>query len=307
MTVASLLAYLAATALGLLDGYWAVMTCLVIMPTTLGGTLNAAVDRLLGTAAGALMGALGLWIQTHHAAPEGLVLFSMVLPLALLAAADPRFRVAPMTAALVLLVVAGHGDSFRMAFNRIADIAVGGIIATVTALFVLPDYGSQAARRHAAAALAALAILARQLMGRSREDGRDELLDRIAGEIAAAETACTEESRERALRFVAGPATEPLVRTIRRVRTDILVFDRVLMHHGGPDERSEELGAVIGQYLTGVAAALDEGRGPPPLAPLERAVAGIAADSSLGLACSVLNRDLEDLAARVLEYRRLRR
>ena len=301
MTVASLLAYLAATALGLLDGYWAVMTCLVIMPNTLGGTLNAAVDRLLGTAAGAALGALGLWVQTRHGTPEGLMLFAMVLPLALLAAANQRFRLAPMTAALVLLVVPDHGDSFKVALDRIADITVGGVIATATALFVLPDYGSQSVRRHAATALTALGTLAGRLLARS-QDTR-ELLDRISQEISAAGAAGTEEARERALRFVASPDTEPLVRTTRRVRTDILMFDRLLMHRP-PEERFEELGHAIERHLAATAAALNEGAKPPPLEPVIRAAAGIAPDSALGLACDVLNRDLEDLAARVMECRR---
>ena len=298
MTLASILAYLAVTALGLVDGYWAVMTCLVIMPNTLGGTLNAAVDRLLGTAAGAATGALGLWVLTRHGAPESLILLCVVLPLALLAAADQRFRLAPMTAALILLVVGAQGSSFKVAFDRVADITVGGVIATATALFVLPDFGSAAVRRHCAAALGAMGTLARHLLGRSPDTRA--LLDRISQEISAAETACTEEARERTLRFAAGPAALPLVRTTKRVRTDILMFDRILMHRPA-DERLEELGGAIEQHLVAMAAALNAGHEPPPLEPRLHAAAAIAPDSTVGLACSVLNRDLEDLSARIAE------
>src|SRR5258708_13184052 len=52
MTVAALVAYLGTVWLGLAEGYWAVITCLVIVQSTLGGTLNAAVSRITGTVAG---------------------------------------------------------------------------------------------------------------------------------------------------------------------------------------------------------------------------------------------------------------
>jgi len=55
MTVAALVAYLGTVWLGLAEGYWAVITCLVIVQSTLGGTLNAAVSRITGTVAGGVL------------------------------------------------------------------------------------------------------------------------------------------------------------------------------------------------------------------------------------------------------------
>jgi hypothetical protein len=54
MTVAALFAYLGTAWLGLVEGYWAVITCLVVVQGTVGGTLDAAVSRINGTVAGAM-------------------------------------------------------------------------------------------------------------------------------------------------------------------------------------------------------------------------------------------------------------
>jgi hypothetical protein len=61
-----------------------------------------------------------------------------VLPLSLLASLNAKFRMAPVTAALVLCAI--PGGSIGIALHRIADIALGAIIGTITTLFVFLAY-----------------------------------------------------------------------------------------------------------------------------------------------------------------------
>ena len=56
--VAAVLSLIVARALGLPEAYWATVTTLIIMQSTLGAALTVSEQRLAGTALGALMGAL---------------------------------------------------------------------------------------------------------------------------------------------------------------------------------------------------------------------------------------------------------
>ena len=188
MTVAALFAYLGTVWLGLADGYWAVITCLVIVQGTLGGTLDATVSRINGTVAGAVLGGICAWVQGQLGVPHAAMLVALVLPLSLAAAANTQFRMAPVTAALVLLAIPVSGGSFNVALDRIADIVLGGVIGAAAALFVLPERGATRMLTHGAAALAALGELARlYLTGRS---GADALRDQVQALIFKTQGAC---------------------------------------------------------------------------------------------------------------------
>src|SRR5260221_8833138 len=78
MTVAALLAYLGTVWLGLAEGYWAVITCLVIVQSTLGGTLNAAVSRITGTVAGGVLGGLAAWVERQSRLPHAAIPLPLV-------------------------------------------------------------------------------------------------------------------------------------------------------------------------------------------------------------------------------------
>jgi uncharacterized membrane protein YccC len=52
MTVAAVLAFATAWAFALPEGYWVVISAIVVMQSSLGGTLGASLDRLMATVAG---------------------------------------------------------------------------------------------------------------------------------------------------------------------------------------------------------------------------------------------------------------
>src|SRR5258708_7506734 len=57
VAVGSVAAYGLAEVLGLAQGYWAVFTVVIVMQASVGGSLKATVERLIGTLGGAVFGA----------------------------------------------------------------------------------------------------------------------------------------------------------------------------------------------------------------------------------------------------------
>ena len=109
----------------------------------------------MGTLGGAVYGG-GVAALFPHADEIALigVLAITVAPLALLAAINPSFRVAAFTGVLVLLVPGiAHLGPLESAFDRVLEVATGGITALVVSLLVLP------ARGHALAIEAAAQML----------------------------------------------------------------------------------------------------------------------------------------------------
>src|SRR5262245_48805994 len=79
-------------AIGLLQlpqGYWAVITAVLVVQTSIGGSLKAALDRLWGTLAGAAVGAV-VAILIPHSSPLEIAAAIIVatIPLAYLAAVN---------------------------------------------------------------------------------------------------------------------------------------------------------------------------------------------------------------------------
>ena len=71
MVLAALLAYLGTALVGLHHGYWAVITCLIIVQGSLGATIGAGIMRLAGTAAGVVLGGFGVFAAAAGSAGMG--------------------------------------------------------------------------------------------------------------------------------------------------------------------------------------------------------------------------------------------
>ncbi|RYF44300.1 MAG: hypothetical protein EOO27_43735, partial [Comamonadaceae bacterium] len=63
MALAVLLAYATSIALRLPEGFWAVMSALIVMRPSAGGTMGAGWDRVRGTAVGTAAGLFGVWLR----------------------------------------------------------------------------------------------------------------------------------------------------------------------------------------------------------------------------------------------------
>ena len=138
MTIAAVLTFVAAWAFALPEGYWAVISAVVVMQSSLGGTLGASLDRLMATVTGAMVGAACVTLRGLAPMPEVVAMTLAVGPTVLLAALRPSFRLAPVTAVIVL-VGASPGAARLTAFHRVMQIALGCVVGVPTAHLVLPD------------------------------------------------------------------------------------------------------------------------------------------------------------------------
>ena len=154
------LSFLASGLLGLPQGFWAVMSALIVMRANPDATLDAGRDRVLGTVAGAFAGVAGIALfgDRGHAPVASL---AIVCALAFLTAVRPALRSAPI-AALIVLAATGSATQgpLHAALLRTAEIATGVVTSLVVA-WLARHLGTRA--RPAAACAQLLRQLEQQL------------------------------------------------------------------------------------------------------------------------------------------------
>ncbi|HYM72772.1 MAG TPA: FUSC family protein [Stellaceae bacterium] len=274
MTVAGLAAYAVGHLFALSQVYWAVLTAVIVMQASIGGSLKASLDRFFGTIGGAGWGvAVSVTIPHASVASLGLALAVALVPLAVAVALWPRYRVAPVTAAIVLLGTAGSGGVAAAALDRVFEIGLGSVIALAVALAVMPSRAHLllfAAARDALSPMRDLIVLLlRGIAAGSDPAAVLRLHDRIRAAIERAGAIADEVVRERASRLADTPDPDPLVRSLRRLSHDLVTIGRMLTT-GLPDpvqQRLAEPGAVLGAALGAGFAGIGEAllaRVPPP-------------------------------------------
>ena len=289
VTVAAMSALVIALACGLKLPLWAVLTSLIVTQMSVGRSLKATRDYLIGTVGGAIYGGAIAILVPHHG--EGALLAVLVMavaPLAFIAAINPSLNVATVTAIIVLLLpTMNHGNPLDSAIDRVLEVAVGALTGLAVSFMVLPSRAHGQIRIKAARVLELLAsALTELLSGLTR--GRDNdtlhaLQDGIGTAIAALNALGVEAERERAARLSSGPDTGPLLRTILRLRHDIVIIGRASVVPL-PVELQVRLAAplaavaaAICDYLRSTAEALRIGRGAAAIWPMQSALEGYAA------------------------------
>jgi uncharacterized membrane protein YccC len=334
ITVAGLLAFVLADLLELKQGYWAVLTAVIVVQANVGGSLKAASDRLIGTLAG---GAYGVVIVTLIPGGDtiwrGAGLALALLPLAIAAAFRPGLRVAPVTAIIVLLGVSAQSTgALPSVIARVLEIALGSAIAFGVSLLVLP---TRAHAQLAAAAAGALDLLADMvpalldgLSGHHDPERLFALHRRMRAALAKLEVFADEARRERASLLSGEDDPEPVLRTIRRLRHDLVMVDRATRGAlpgsvAGPLMPAlGDLSAALEAALRGLARASAERSLPPGLkgfhdclTTYHEAMAGLRREGltrelpadaiarvfGLAFALDQISRDLDDLASRAEE------
>lgn len=232
VTSAAVLAFALAKLLGFAHGYWAVITAIIVMQTSVGGSLKAAIDRLLGTMAGALYGAV-IAVAVPHATTIGLAtaMTLAIAPLALLAAVRANFKAAPITAFIVLVPMSGQEVApLTFALDRILEISIGSLVGIATSLLILPARAHHLLARVGAKAADLNGDLMVELFhGLTSDEGRPGLRAQHAAirkALAQAEVAAEEALRERKSYLTDSPDPEPLVRTLYRLRHDLVMVGR---------------------------------------------------------------------------------
>lgn len=329
ITVASLAAYALSRLLGLAQSPWAVLTALIVMQANVGGSLKATVDRFLGSLGGAIWGvAVALAIPHGDPLRLAVALAAGVGPLAVVAAIWPAYRVAPVTAVILLLGPYGQAGAVATALQRMLQIGLGSVVALAVALLVLPERARVHLAGAAARALDLMAALTDLLAAGSPDAAAvHDLHDRIRAQIGLAETAAREAARERRSYLAAGPDPEPLCRTLRRLHNSLVMVGRAASQPL-PPPAADVLGRPMADSFAAAAALMRRAAtglagGPAPLsdalgaavAAFETAVADLRHRSltrdmtdddvgrifALAFAIEQLRQNLDDLVDRAVE------
>ncbi len=289
VTVAAAGAFAIATALHLMLPLWAVLTSLIVSQMSVGRSLKVGRDYMFGTIGGAIYGGAIAVLIPHSGEVELLALLVLAIaPLAFVAAIYPTLNTATVTAVIVLLVPAmNHANPVGSAIDRVMEVAVGAFTGLLVSFLVLPSRAHRQLRINAARALELIAAaLSELLAGLSR--GRDnDALHRIQDGIGAAlvdlNATGAETERERAARLSSSPDTGPLLRTILRLRHDVVMIGRASVVPLPPDLQARLAAplaavsdAIVGD-LRAMAAALRTATGPSAIAPVDDALQSYAA------------------------------
>jgi hypothetical protein len=284
VTVAAMGALVVALALGLKLPLWAVLTSIIVTQMSVGRSLKATRDYLIGTIGGAIYGGLVAVLIPHSG--EGALLTVLVLavaPLAFIAAINPSLNVATVTAIIVLLLpMMNHVTPVASAIDRVLEVSVGAITGLVVSFLVWPSRAHSQIRTKAAQVMellaAALAVLLAGLTRGRDNDALHAAQDGIGTALAGLNALGLEAERERAARLSTGPDTGPLLRTLLRLRHDVVMVGRATVVPLPIDLQarlSPPLGRVseaISAYLRAMAAALRTGSGTPAIWPVQTAL-----------------------------------
>ena len=277
VTVSALSAFVLAQALHLRLPLWAVLTALIVTQMSLGRSLKVASDYLMGTFFGVAYGG-ALAILIPHDSEWALlgVLALAIAPLALIASFRTNFNVLPVTAVIVLLVPAmQHVSPTASAIDRVLEVVVGGATGFVVSVLVFPARGHELTTDAAASMLGLIASALADLLDEVARPPDPQRLRRINDGIGAALTKltaiCAEAEHERSARLTSAPDTGPLLRTLLRLRHDMVMLGRAagcelpeqVARRLAPSV--QDIAHVTTDFLRASGEALRDLKQPPPI------------------------------------------
>lgn len=232
MTASTLAAFVFAEALGLPQGFWAVITALIVTQSNVGGSLKAALDRFVGSLVGVVYGGVIAMLIPHtDGAARGVALLAAVAPLSYLAAMSAGFRIAPITAIIVLLGTAGASlGPLSFATDRVLEVGLGCIVGILVSLLVVPARASRSVLDTAAevARLMADQLDTLAVADEATQATMSRLVVRTRQALTRLETLVGEAARERRSRLADTPDPDPLLRTLMRLRHDVVMLRRAV-------------------------------------------------------------------------------
>jgi uncharacterized membrane protein YccC len=289
VTVAAVVSLALAQFLNLPLPLWAVLTAVTVTQISVGRSLKATIDYLVGTVGGALYGGVIAVLIPHSNEIALLAVLALaVAPLALFAAMKPSLTVAPITAIIVLLVPAiTHASPVASAIDRVLEVALGGFTGFFVSFLLFPSSAHRLVVEVAARTLAQLANALSELLAGLTLGLDVDALHRIQGGIGQAllqlNGVSAEAGRERSARLAVGPDTGPLLRTLLRLRHDLVMIGRaaIIPLPDAFGTRLEpplaQIGVAFANYMRSSGAALLVRREPPSLNAVEEALDAYAA------------------------------
>jgi uncharacterized membrane protein YccC len=280
--LAVLISYNAAQWLRLSEPSWAVFSALYVIQGSVGGTLTAARDRVLGAVLGSLV-ALGC---IHLIGLGGwrtiLCLLAGIGIMSLITGVRPRYSYGLVPVAI--LIIAPGVELLENAVHKIGAIALGATAGAAASVLILPRQAHRSAEQHLAKALEGCGeLLSACMAGVLAQDAPDlrTAHDRIARELAAAGT-MIEQTRLRRKRRRHVPLT-PLLKQIERLWYSLAMADRLsarclpepLRDHLGEPVRNATRDAE--RFLGEIGQALADGTLPARVGGIRSPASGVAA------------------------------
>lgn len=152
--VAAAVSLLTARLFGLPEAYWAAVTTLIVMQSTLGAALTVSARRLIGTALGAAIGAILATYFGSNIFVFGVGIFLLGLVCTLLGQIDRRlptyldrtaYRYGSIALTIVMMVMR-YNSAWIVALHRFIEVSIGivvGLLLTVLWPERQPQAGAQ--------------------------------------------------------------------------------------------------------------------------------------------------------------------
>jgi len=284
LTVAALLALGLAQYFAVRLPLWVVLTALVVTQSSIGRSLKATFDYMAGTLGGAAWAAVVTIVLPQSSEAWLLITLAVALaPLAVAAAIDPRFAAAPVTAAIVVLIPQfTHVTPLASSLERILEVSLGAAAGLFVSFALLPASAFGHTREQAAESLERMATTLLQLTA-SLAQGLDpieshRIQDGLGARLAELSIAAQEAERERRLRWGADPLTGPLLRTLLRLRHDLVMLGRAASAplpeplRAKLEPRLDAVAQSVSAHLRACATAIRTRSTAPPCSEVDRAL-----------------------------------
>jgi uncharacterized membrane protein YccC len=225
------ISYAAARLAALPEGYWALITTLVIVTQpSLTQAFDTARDQIIGAFIGAVAGVLGI-VAMQYGAPPLAVFTIALLPLAALSAKRPAFRLACVTLVIVVLIPAGPGSPFERPMHRVLEILIGAASSfVVSALW--PNRALNAAHRSVADTLRSLGQLIALYLSGEKDELRAQSLETESTDAQKAlDDALKEAEREHIIVLVQNRRADAIDKAapfLRRLHSDALFLAKAV-------------------------------------------------------------------------------
>ena len=232
-TIAACLAYVIVDALGLPQGFWAVMTAILVTQANVGASLGLAAERLGGSLLGVIVGGAVAVALADAQELKFAGLAVTVLVLGFFSARRPSLRIACVTAAIVVLGDPRLGPPIASAENRMIEVVVGTIVALLTSLTVFPSRAGPSFAAHVTRTFTPLFEVARDTLAAAMGQPLDiEAMGaqgaRIRAAFAEGDTLAREARLEVAGYLADSPDPEAILRALRRLwHTEIMLLRAV--------------------------------------------------------------------------------
>jgi len=194
-----------------------------------------------------------------------------------------------VTAVIVLLVPAmNHANPLDSTLDRLFEVTVGALTGLVVSFLVLPSRAVSQIRVSAAQILELLAAAFAELLSGLTRGLDNDALHRIQSGLGTALTNLhatgLEAERERAAHLSRGPDTGPLLRTLQRLRHDVVMIGRASVVPLPANVQARlarplsEVSKAIVDYMRAAAVSLRSGTGTVDIQPVDAALQAYATE-----------------------------